>query len=80
MAVEALLTTSRVELIDKREFAKAVMDENSETFVVHISVLDIAESSILPSRAAQMAILQWDRILPKSRRNILTMLMFFLQI
>ncbi len=54
-------TISWVELIDKREFAKATLDENSETFVVHISALDVAESSIHPSRAAQIAALQWDK-------------------
>ncbi len=56
-AAEALLTTSRVELIDKKKFAKAAMDENSETFVVHMSALDVAESSIYLSRAAQIAAL-----------------------
>ncbi len=57
-AADALPTTSRVELIDKREFAKAALDENSEIFVVHISALDV---SIHPSRAAQIAVLQWDK-------------------
>ena len=33
---EALPTTKRVELINKNEFAKVVLDENSETFVVYI--------------------------------------------
>ncbi len=33
---EALPTTSRVELIDKREFARAALDEKSETFVVYV--------------------------------------------
>ncbi len=56
-AAEALTTTSRVKLIDKREFAKAAMDKNSETFAVHMSVLDITELSIHPSQAAQIAAL-----------------------
>ncbi len=46
MAAEALLTTSRMELIDKKEFAKVAMDKNSETFVMHMLVLDIAVSLI----------------------------------
>ncbi len=54
---EALPTTSWVELIDKREFAKVALDENLETFVVHVSALDVAESSIHPSQAAQIAAL-----------------------
>ncbi len=45
-AVEALSTTSWVELIDKREFAKVAINKNSETFVVYMSALDIAESLI----------------------------------
>ncbi len=51
---EALPTTSRVELIDKREFVKAALDKNSETFVVHVSALEATENSIYPSQAAQM--------------------------
>ncbi len=39
------------------------MDENSEIFVVHISALHIAESSIHPFQAAQRAALQWDKVL-----------------
>ncbi len=58
---EALSTTSRGKLIDKREFAKAALDENLETFIMHVSALDIAESLIHPFRAAQIATLQWDK-------------------
>ncbi len=58
---EVLPTTSRFELIDKKEFAKPALDENLETFVVHVSALDIAEPSIRLSRAAQIAALQWDK-------------------
>ncbi len=43
---EALSTTSQVKLIDKREFAKAALDENLETFVVHILALNVTEPSI----------------------------------
>lgn len=39
---EALFTTSRVELINKQEFAKVALDENSKIFVVHIAVLGIS--------------------------------------
>ncbi len=52
---EALPTTSRVELIDKREFVRAALDENSETFVVHVSALEA--TTIHPSRAAQIVTL-----------------------
>ncbi len=57
-AAEVQPTTSQFELIDKREFAKAALDENSETFVVHVSALDVVKPSIHLSRAAQIAALQ----------------------
>ena len=38
---DALPTTRRVELIDKKEFAKAALDENIETFVMHVSSLSL---------------------------------------
>ena len=36
---KALPTTSQVEIIDKKEFAKAALNENVEAFVVHVSSL-----------------------------------------
>ncbi len=67
-AAEALPTTSRVELIDKREFTKAVFDGNSETFVVHVATLELLTAlPIHPSRVLQvldnsiLAVLQWDK-------------------
>ncbi len=54
-AVEALPTTSWVELINKREFARAALDENSETFVIYVSALEA--TTIHPSRVAQIAAL-----------------------
>ncbi len=51
----ALPTTSRVELIDKKEFAKATLDENSETFVVHVAAIELLTTMpIHPSRAPQV--------------------------
>ncbi len=54
---EALPTTRRIELIDKHEFAKAALGENSETFVVHVAALEAPEPaiSIHPSRAPLLA-------------------------
>ncbi len=43
---EALPTTNWLELINKRKFAKTALNENSETFVMHVSALDVAELSI----------------------------------
>ncbi len=54
-ATEALPTTRRVKLIDKKEFAKAALDENSETFVVHVAALEASKPAgmlIHLSRAA----------------------------
>lgn len=40
--IEALSTTSSVKSIEKREFAKATLDKNSETFVVYfVSLKDL---------------------------------------
>ncbi len=42
------------------------MDENSKTFIVHMLALDIAEELLIHLfRAAQIAILQWDKALTK---------------
>ncbi len=72
IAVEALPITSRVKLIDKREFAKAAMDGNPETFVVYVAALEVPIAMLIhPSRAPQvqnnstLAALQWDKALTK---------------
>ena len=51
---EALSTTKRVELINKKEFAKAALDKKSETFVVHVASLNLTPG-IHPDREAQIA-------------------------
>ncbi len=58
---ETLPTTSRVELIDKKEFVKTILDENWETCVVHVSALKATENSIHLFWVAQIAILQWNK-------------------
>ena len=37
---EALLTTRQVKLIDKHDFAKVALEQNSETFAVHVAALE----------------------------------------
>ena len=60
---EALPTTKRVEFINKKEFAKAALDENSETFVVHVASLNLALApGIHPDRAAQIASLLTEKV------------------
>ena len=51
---EALPTSKQVKLIDKKEFAKAALDKNFETFVVHIASLNLVPG-IHPDRKAQIA-------------------------
>ena len=48
---EALPTTKRVQIIDRKEFAKAALDPNQEAFVVHVATLS-SEMAIHPSRQA----------------------------
>ena len=52
---EAPPTTKRVELINKKEFAKAVLNENSETFVVHVVSLSSTPLDVHPSRRPQIS-------------------------
>ena len=52
-AVEALPTTKRVEIIDKKKFARAALDEHVEVFVVHVTFL--STMAIHPAREAQIA-------------------------
>ena len=53
---EALPTTKRIELIDKKEFAKAALDKESETFFVHVAALEapLTGMPIHSSRASQV--------------------------
>ena len=34
-----MLTTQKVEFIDEKKFAKMALDENIETFVIHVALL-----------------------------------------
>ncbi len=63
ITAEAFPTTSWIEFIDEREFAKAPLKENSETFVVHVAILEA--TTIHPSRVAQIAALLCDKLSTK---------------
>ena len=52
----ALPTTKRTELIDKKKFAKAALDENSETFLVYVAFLNLVPEIYL-DKEAQIAFL-----------------------
>lgn len=45
-AAKALFTSKRIELIDKKEFAKIMLDKNVEVFVVHVTSLNLSLMSI----------------------------------
>ena len=45
-AAEALPTTRRIEIIGKKEFAAAALNEEDETFVVHMAALSVVDLSI----------------------------------
>lgn len=68
---KVLPTTSRVQLIVKREFAKTALDENSNTFMMYMAVLDENSNTFIiymvalkvkmlihSNKAVQIAVLQ----------------------
>lgn len=57
-AIKTLFTISQIEIIDKREFGKAVIDKNFKIFVLYISALEVIELSNHYSHVAQIAALQ----------------------
>ena len=61
-AAKALPTTKWVKLINKKKFAKAALDEESETFVVHVAILEapLVGIAIHLSQAAQISALIQD--------------------
>ena len=62
ITAEALPTTKRVEIIDKKEFTKAALDENVEAFVVHVTSLSLNSMPIHPAREAQIASLVIEEV------------------
>ena len=60
---EALPTTKQVELINKKKFAKTTLDEELETFVIHIAALKalLVRITIHPSQKAQISALIQDK-------------------
>ena len=55
---EALPTTKRVQIIDRKEFAEAALDLNKEAFVVHVATVTAEPMTIHPARQAQIALLK----------------------
>ncbi len=58
---DVLLTTRRVELIEKKEFTVAVLDSEDKAFVVYLAALSIESSDEMHlSKTAQIAHLKVD--------------------
>ena len=47
ITIKVLLTTKQLELINKKEFAKMALDENSETFIIYVISFNLALISVL---------------------------------
>lgn len=65
---KVLPTTNRVELINKKEFAKAALDKNFETFIIYVAALEVPTAiPIHFSKAYQvqdnptLTVLQYDK-------------------
>ena len=61
ITAEVLPTTKWVELINKKKFAKAALDEKSETFVIYVASLNLAPR-IHPDKKAQIASLLTKKV------------------
>lgn len=46
--------TKQVKIIDKKSFAKVVLDRDSETFVVYVAALEALKLTIHLSKAVQV--------------------------
>ena len=51
---KALLTTKQVQLVDPKEFIIAVLDADSETFVVYVPIREHEKMAMDPNRKAQI--------------------------
>lgn len=49
---KALITTKRVEIIDKTEFAKTALDENIETYEIYMTSQSLNLMLIYPAKEA----------------------------
>ena len=58
---KALPTINEIEFINKKEFVKTKLDENFETFVIHV-VFNLSPVSIHPDRESQIAFLLFEEV------------------
>ena len=66
-AVKTLSTTQKVEIIDKKEFTTAILNEDNEIFVVHMVALSIVDSNIHPSWHTQITLLEIKKVIIPSK-------------
>ena len=60
-----------MEIIDKKEFTKAALDENVEAFVLHVTLLSLNLMLIHSAREAQIALLVIQEVqIPALNKNI----------
>lgn len=57
-----MFTTKQIDLINEKEFIKVVLDENFETFVVHIISFGLGLNSNYLDRKTQIAFLIDEKI------------------
>lgn len=61
---KTLLTTKRVQIIDQKEFAAAILDPSKKSFIVYIVFLSLGSKiSIHPTQKAQIAFLLAEKII-----------------
>ena len=51
---EALPTTEQIQFVDQKKFVIAVLDADSETFVMHVAIWEQEEMAIDTDRKAQI--------------------------
>lgn len=53
---ETMLIIKRVKLVDKHEFVKAALNENSQIFIIYVTLLE--KYRVYPSKANLIAVLK----------------------
>ena len=51
-----------MEIINKKEFATAILNKNEETFVIYMTALNFVDSSVYPFWHAQIALLKVEKV------------------
>ena len=62
MAIDVLLTTKKVQIINRKKFVKVALDPNKEVFVVYVAIITL-EMAIHPAHQTQIALLKAEEVL-----------------